>query len=85
LLDVGYWSADNDFGQMFYNLWLHETLRSLCGIDLTTTFTRDMTENQKQEVMGTMEPGAHGVEAITVPSSWMGSQLQAGSAWGSHR
>ena len=46
-LDVGYWSADNDFGEMFYNFWPHETLRNLCGVDLTRIFTEDMTANQK--------------------------------------
>jgi hypothetical protein len=44
---VGYWSADNNFGEMFYNFWLHETLRNLCGADLTRIFTKDMTESQK--------------------------------------
>jgi hypothetical protein len=46
-LDVGYWSADNDFGEMLYNFWLHETLRNLCGVDLTRIFREDMTESQK--------------------------------------
>jgi hypothetical protein len=44
-LDVGYRSADNDLGEMFYNFWLHETLRNLCGVDLTQIFTEDMTES----------------------------------------
>jgi hypothetical protein len=46
-LDVGYWSVDNAFREMFYNFWLHETLRNLCGVDLTRIFTEDMTESQK--------------------------------------
>jgi hypothetical protein len=46
-LDVGYWSADNDFGEMFYNFWLHETLPNLCGVNLTRIFMEDMTESQK--------------------------------------
>ncbi|GKY90814.1 hypothetical protein MPSEU_000054200 [Mayamaea pseudoterrestris] len=30
-----YYCADNDFGEMFYNFWLHEELRPYTGIDLT--------------------------------------------------
>ena len=45
-LDVGYWSADNDFGEMLYNFWLHETLQNLCGVDLTRISTKDMTKSQ---------------------------------------
>jgi hypothetical protein len=32
---------------MFYNFWLHKTLRNLCGVNLTRIFTEDMTESQK--------------------------------------
>ena len=34
-IDTGYWCADNDMGDMFYNFWLHESLRNLCGVDLS--------------------------------------------------
>jgi hypothetical protein len=34
-VDVNYWLGDNDFGEMFYNFWLHEDLQSLCGVDVT--------------------------------------------------
>ena len=46
-LDVDYWSADNDFGEMFYNFWLHETLRNLCGVDLTRIFVEELTPSQR--------------------------------------
>jgi hypothetical protein len=46
-LDVDYWSADNDFGEMFYNFWLHETLRNLCGVDLTRIFVEELTPHQR--------------------------------------
>lgn len=31
----GTWMADDDYGEMFYNYWLHDDLRAMCGIDLT--------------------------------------------------
>ena len=35
-MDRGYWSADNDFGEMFLNFWMHdEDVRKYCGVDLT--------------------------------------------------
>jgi hypothetical protein len=45
--DVGYWSADNNFGETHYTFWLHETLRNLCGVVLMWIFMEDMTEKQK--------------------------------------
>ena len=41
-VDVGYWGADNDYGEMFLNFWLHPTLRPYCGVDLTGTFPEDI-------------------------------------------
>ena len=46
-MDVGYWSADNDIGEMFYNFWLHESLRNLCGVDLSKLFMDEMTPTQR--------------------------------------
>lgn len=37
-MDVGYWSVDNDYGEMFLNFWLHEDLRPFVGVDLTGLF-----------------------------------------------
>ncbi|KAL7557430.1 hypothetical protein ACA910_015265 [Epithemia clementina (nom. ined.)] len=37
-VDEGTWSADNDFGEMFLNFWLHPELRRYAGIDLTGLF-----------------------------------------------
>jgi hypothetical protein len=60
LLDVRYWSADNDFRRMFYNFWLHETLRNLCGVDLSRIFTdfHGRHDGEPEGVMGAMESGA---------------------------
>ncbi|KAL7579129.1 hypothetical protein ACA910_019156 [Epithemia clementina (nom. ined.)] len=37
------WSADNDFGEMFLNFWLHPELRMYAGIDLTGLFPEELT------------------------------------------
>ncbi|KAL7561872.1 hypothetical protein ACA910_011071 [Epithemia clementina (nom. ined.)] len=34
LVDEDTWSADNNFGEMFLNFWLHPELRKYAGIDL---------------------------------------------------
>jgi hypothetical protein len=41
-LDVGYWGADNDYGDMFLNFWLHDELQRYCGVDLTTLFPEEL-------------------------------------------
>lgn len=41
-LDVGYWGADNDYGEMFYNFWLHKDLRRYSGVDLTVHFPEEL-------------------------------------------
>lgn len=46
-LEPGYWCADNDFGEMFYNFWLHESLQSLCGMDFSKLFSNEMTVGQR--------------------------------------
>jgi hypothetical protein len=38
---VGYYGADNDYGEMFYNWWLHEDLRPYCGIDMTHQYPEE--------------------------------------------
>ena len=37
-VDVGYWSGDNDYGDMFLKFWLHAELQQYCGVDLTGLF-----------------------------------------------
>ena len=32
-LEVGYYFADNNVGEQFYNFWLHPMLQSYCGVD----------------------------------------------------
>ena len=36
------WSADNDFGEMFLNFWLHLDLRHYTGIDITDLFPEEL-------------------------------------------
>ena len=36
------WSADNDFGEMFLNFWLHPDLRAHTGIDITDLFPEEL-------------------------------------------
>jgi hypothetical protein len=40
-VDVGYFGADNDYGEMFYNFWLHEDLRPYCGVDMTHQYPEE--------------------------------------------
>jgi hypothetical protein len=37
-LDLGYWSINNDYGEMFSNYWLHLELRKYSGVDLTPIY-----------------------------------------------
>lgn len=46
-MDIGYWSADNDYGEMFLNFWLHGDLRRCCGIDLSRIFPEELTDNAR--------------------------------------
>ncbi|KAL7559822.1 hypothetical protein ACA910_003985 [Epithemia clementina (nom. ined.)] len=41
-VDQNTWSADNDFGEMFLNFWLHPELRKYAGIDLTGLFPEEL-------------------------------------------
>jgi hypothetical protein len=44
-LDAGYWGADNDYGDMFLNFWLHDELQRYCGVDLTTLFPDEVADS----------------------------------------
>lgn len=46
-LDEGYWGADNDYGEMFYNFWLHADLRRYSGVDLTVHFPEELEGTSK--------------------------------------
>ncbi|KAL7579144.1 hypothetical protein ACA910_019169 [Epithemia clementina (nom. ined.)] len=48
-VDVGTWSADNDFGEMFLNFWLHPELRSYAGIDLTSLCSEELSKGDRGE------------------------------------
>ena len=43
-LDVGYYQADSDFQEMFYNFLLHPTLRPLAGVDISHVRTNAQWE-----------------------------------------
>jgi hypothetical protein len=45
-LDAGYQMADVDIGEMFLNFVLHESMQSLCGVDLSDLFTDEMGEKK---------------------------------------
>jgi len=40
-VEEGGWGADNDFGDMFLNFWLHEQLQKYCGVDLTKLYPEE--------------------------------------------
>ena len=40
-VDVTTWSADNDFGEMFLNFWIHPEIRKYTGVDLTALFPEE--------------------------------------------
>ena len=45
-LDARYQMADVDIGEMFLNFVLHESMYSLCGVDLSGLFTNEMGEKK---------------------------------------
>jgi hypothetical protein len=45
--EPGTWMADNDVGEMFLNLVLHESIQALCGVDLTKYFPEGIPEGTK--------------------------------------
>ena len=42
----GTFSADNDYGEMFHNFWLHPDLQKYCGIDLSGLFPEEVSSRQ---------------------------------------
>ena len=44
-VDTATWSADNDFGEMFLNFWIHPKIRKYTGVDLTTLFPEEIDES----------------------------------------
>ena len=47
---MGYWGADNDYGEMFLNFWLHRDLRSYCGVDLTAHFPEELEGSSRKVI-----------------------------------
>jgi hypothetical protein len=46
-VEPGTWMADNDVGEMFLNFILHESVQSLCGVDLTKYFPEGIPAGTK--------------------------------------
>jgi hypothetical protein len=46
-VESGTWMADNDVGEMFLNFILHESVQSLCGVDLTKYFPEGIPSGTK--------------------------------------
>jgi hypothetical protein len=46
-IDVGYWSGDNNCGDMFLNFWLHAELQKYCGVDLTGLFPEEINGSHR--------------------------------------
>jgi hypothetical protein len=44
---AGYWGGDNDYGEMFYNFWLHQDIRRYSGVDLTAHFPEELRDPKK--------------------------------------
>jgi hypothetical protein len=40
-VDVGYFGADNDYGEMFYNFWLHDDHHPYCGVTSTHQYPEE--------------------------------------------
>jgi hypothetical protein len=43
----GTWSADNDFGEMFLNFWLHPDLQRYTGVDISALFPEALRGDKK--------------------------------------
>ncbi|KAL7568332.1 hypothetical protein ACA910_018465 [Epithemia clementina (nom. ined.)] len=46
------WAADNNFGEMLLNFWLHPELRKYAGIDLTSLFLEELEEGSHNQSPG---------------------------------
>ncbi|KAL7574690.1 hypothetical protein ACA910_003033 [Epithemia clementina (nom. ined.)] len=44
-VDTSTWLADNNFGEMFLNFWLHPELQKYAGIDLTSLFPEELPQD----------------------------------------
>lgn len=71
----GYWMADNDYGEMFLNFWLHRDLRKYCGIDLTQTFPEEKTHG-KQVVWEAWSRNAMGLSPSPYASCQIATRLK---------
>ncbi|KAL7577357.1 hypothetical protein ACA910_002090 [Epithemia clementina (nom. ined.)] len=51
------WAADNNFGEMFLNFWLHPKLRRYARIDLTSLFPEELKEDSVSRSSGRRRKG----------------------------
>jgi hypothetical protein len=49
-VDMGYWGANNDYGEIFLNFWLHRDLWSYCGVDLTAHFPEELEGSSRKVI-----------------------------------
>jgi hypothetical protein len=47
MLDEGYWGGDNNYGEMFYNFWLHPELQRYSRVDLSAHFLEELVASGK--------------------------------------
>ena len=48
-LDIGYWGSDNDFGELFYNFWMHPDSIRYSSVDLMLFFLHKAAELWERE------------------------------------
>jgi len=60
-INVGYWCADNDFGELFLNFWLHPDLREYCGVNISHLYLEDWSENKDNPMTGVSTRPAMGL------------------------
>jgi len=60
-INVGYWCADNNFGEMFLNFWLHPELREYCGVDISQLYPEEWSENKDNPLTGVWTRPAMGL------------------------
>lgn len=71
-LAPGYYCMDHDFGEMFYNFWLHRDLRPLTGVNLTRLYpgergvSKVLWEPWNRPCMGICPSPYQSTRAVTV-------------------
>ena len=72
----GYWSTDNDYGEMFLNFWLHPELRKYCGVDLTGLFPDEAAATEGSKLWEAWARCAMGLRTSPYQAVQTGLQLK---------